>query len=147
MIPSSSAVDSTGRTSVKPWRAQALGVLRLAEHRDVLRQQLRCRVVEVVEVHVRDEHGVDARDDDLGRLGQLHERVAAVVLGVLDRGAGARRVEHRVDEQLPAGELEPQRRVADQAQVHRLARYLHGPRPSRTGPRRALTLLLVAWRP
>ena len=65
---------------------------------------------------------VDARHDDLRRLGQLDERVAAVVLRVLDRRPRARRVEHRVHEQLAAAELEPQRRVADQAQVHLHAR-------------------------
>ncbi len=59
-----------------------------------------------------------ARDDDLRRLGQLHERVAAVVLRVLDRRARPGPVEHRVDEQLQAAELEPQRGVADQAEVH-----------------------------
>ena len=98
--------------------AQALGVLGLAEHRDVLRQQLCCRVVEVVEVHVRDQHGIDPGDHHLGRLRQFDQRIAPVIVRVFNGGTGTGRVEHRVDEQLPAGELEPQRRVADQAQVH-----------------------------
>ena len=108
---------------MKPLRAQPLGVLGLAEQRQVLGQQLGGGGVEVVLVQVRDQRGVDALDDDLGRLRQLDERVAAVVLGVLHRRPRACRVEHRVDEQLAAVDLEPQRRVADQAQVHPAARY------------------------
>ena len=98
--------------------AQPLGVLGLAQDRHVLRQQLGRSVVEVVAVQVRDEHGVDTRDDHLGRLRQLDERVAEVVLGVLDRRARAGRIEHRVDEDLASVDLQPQRRVADQPQVH-----------------------------
>ena len=64
--------------------------------------------------------GVEAGDDRLGRLRELAERAAARVGRVRDGLAGARGVELRVDEQRLARVLDPERRGADQGQLHAL---------------------------
>ena len=99
--------------------AQDALVGRLAEHRDVLREQVDGGLVEVVGVQVGDEHAVQALDEHLGRLGQLAQRVAAVVGRVRHRRAGAGRVEHRVDQHAAPRQLHQQGRVPDQPQPHR----------------------------
>ena len=118
-MPSKSAARSTGRRSVKPWAASASTSSGWQNTGRSLGSSSAAAVVEVVAVQVRDQHRVEPGDHDLGRLGQLDERVAAVVLRPLDGRAGARRIEHRVDEQVAAAELEPHGGVADQAQMHR----------------------------
>ena len=83
----------------------------------------------MVGVQVRDEHGVGLARDRVGRLGQVDERVAAVVGGVGDGRPRAGGVEHRVDEQAAPGELDEQGRVADQPQPHGLHRICTGCAP------------------
>ena len=118
-MPSRSRASSTGRTSLKPRSRSVSDVGRLGEHGAVAGQQRDRGVVEVVLVQVGDEHDLGARGDRLGRLGQLDERVAAVVRRALDRAAGLGRIEHRVDQQAPPGVVELERGVADQAESHR----------------------------
>ena len=60
------------------------------------------------------QHGVDALDDDLGRLGQLDERVARPVRGVLDGRSRARPGRASGPPAGGARDLDQQRRVADQ---------------------------------
>jgi DNA-binding response OmpR family regulator len=83
-------------------------------------------------VQVGDEDELRSRGDLLGRLGELHERVAAVVGRVRDRLAGLGRVEHRVDEQAAPAVVELERRVADEAQSHRCTVSAHDPHPGST---------------
>ena len=116
----------------EPALAQRLGVLRLAQHGRSPLQQRDRGVVEVVGVQVGDEHDLRPRGDLLGRLGQLHQRVAAVVRRVRDRAAGLGGVEHRVDEQAAPAVVELERRVADQAQSHRCTVSAHDPHPGST---------------
>ena len=118
--------------------AQHALVGRLAEQRDVLGQQVDRGLVEVVLVQVGDEHGVEVAHEQVDGLGQLDERVAAVVGRVRDGRPRARGVEHRVDEQAEAVELDDQGGVPDQAKPHGVdsAPNLHGiraPLPYRPG--------------
>ena len=117
-IPSSSSLVADRAHVGEAAVAQDALVGRLAEQRQVLGQQVDGGLVEVVGVQVGDEHGVEAAHEHLGRLRQLAQRVAAVVGRVRHRGAGAGRVEHRIDQHAAAAELDEQRRVPDQPQPH-----------------------------
>ena len=71
---------------------------------------------------VGDKHGVEASHHPLRRKRKPDGRVVDGVRGVLDRRTSARGVEHRVDENPPAGDLQAQRRTANQRDAHRVLR-------------------------
>ena len=116
--PSHASVSATGRAS-SPSSAERLLVLRLAEHRDVARQKLFPACVQVVAVPVRDDHGVEAANDLLGRKRQRNRRVRHLVARLLDRRSRAYVVEHRIHEDPPLGKLHDHRRTANERDAHR----------------------------
>jgi hypothetical protein len=93
-------------------------VLRLAEDGDVAREEPLGGVVEVVLVTMCHEHGVEAANDLLGGKRKLDGRVVDRVRGARDRGPRARRIEHRIDENPPAVELQQERRIAHERDAH-----------------------------
>ena len=118
-------VDLVGNwASLEPQFAQWLLVLGLTEDGKVARQQLSSPAVEVVPVSVRHEDGVEPLDDLLGRKGQRHGGIRNWIRRVGYRWAGSDLVEHRVDEDTTASELEDQGCVADERQPHRCIFYL-----------------------
>ena len=112
----SSVVDDRLRREAE--RAKRLLVLRLAEDRDVAWKELLRPSVEVVAMPVRHEDGVDPANDLLGRERQRHGRVGDLVPRSLDRWPRAHVVEHRVDEDPAARELEDHGRAADESESH-----------------------------
>ena len=98
--------------------AQDALVGRLADQRHVLGQQVDGGLVEVVGVQVGHEHRVEPAHEHLGGLGELAQRVAAVVGRVGHGGPRAGRVEHGIDQHAAAADLDEQRRVSDQPQPH-----------------------------
>ncbi len=97
---------------------QALGVLGLAEDREILGEQCARRGVEVVLVQVGEEHGVDAGDGGLGGSGRSTSGLGRG-FGVSGHGrARAGRIELRIDEQRVTRGRHAQGRGADQGQVH-----------------------------
>jgi hypothetical protein len=97
---------------------ERLLVLRLAEDGEPGGKEVDRRLVEVVAVEVGDEHGVRALDRPGGGDGQGDEGVAPVVRGAAHGGPRLGRVEHRVDEEVAAGQLEDEGGMADQAEPH-----------------------------
>jgi hypothetical protein len=88
-----------GRPGEQPVAAERVLVLRLAEDGHVAGDEPRARLVEMVLVQVRDDHGVQSADDLLGGHRQRHERVRNLFRRVFDRRPGAGVVEHRLDEE------------------------------------------------
>jgi hypothetical protein len=80
----------------------------------------------VILVQVRDDDRVDLANDLARRHGQGDERVPARVRRALDRRPSTDVVEHRIDEQTPAADLDPERRMAIERQQH--ARIVGGAR-------------------
>ncbi len=114
-VPVEGVVDRPG---VEPQVAERGLVLRLAEDRQVARQQPHGGVVEMILVPMCHEDRGKPLHDLLRGERQLDGGVADRVGGVLDRGAGARRIEHRIHEQPARRRLQDQRRVAHQGDVH-----------------------------
>jgi hypothetical protein len=114
-VPLERVVD---RARVEGERAKRLLVLGLAEDGHVPRQELLGARVEVVAVAVRDEDGVEPADHLLRRERQRHGGVPDRVRRLLDRRPGARVVEHRVDEDPLAAELEEHGRATHQPEPH-----------------------------
>ena len=106
------------RASVEPELAERLLVLGLAEDRNVARQQLLAARVEMVAVPMRDDHGVEPAHDLLGRKRQRHRRVRDLVARLLDRRSCAHVVEHRIDEDPLARDLDDHGRAANESDAH-----------------------------
>ena len=102
----------------EPVPLQPLDVRRLAQHRHAAGQEPDRRLVEVVGVEVRDDDAVEVAHDVLGRERQPDRRVRHRVGRVADGRARTRLVEHRIDQQPAAAELDEEGRVADERQAH-----------------------------
>jgi hypothetical protein len=98
--------------------AERLLVLRLAEDGYVVREELLTTRVEVIAVAVRDDHGVESAHDLLGRKRQRHSWVPHLRDCALDRRARAGLVQHRIDDDALSPEVENERRVAYERQLH-----------------------------
>ena len=111
-------MSSTAHQGPEPVPLQPLDVRRLAEHRHAARQEPHRRLVEVVGVQVRDDDAVEVAHDVLRR--QRQRTVGfGTGLGVLPMGGRAPcLVEHRVDQQSLAAELDEEGRMADERQAH-----------------------------
>ena len=106
------------RPHVEPDRAEPILVLGLAEDGNVAGQQPLGGLVEVILVTVRHEDGVETGDDLFGREREFDRRVANGVRGLLDRRSGTGRVEHRIDQDPSSHQLQQERRVAYESDVH-----------------------------
>ena len=102
----------------EPVALQPLDVGRLAEHRHAAGQEPDRRLVQMVRVQVRDHDAVEPRTTSSGGSGRRDRRVRDGVGRVADGRARARLVEHRVDQQPLAAELDEEGRMADERQAH-----------------------------
>ena len=94
------------RTRVQPELAKRLLVLGLTEDRHVAWEEPFCGSVQVVAVPVGHEDRIESANDLLRGERQRHGRVRARVAGALDRGTCPGVVEHGIDHETPARQLQ-----------------------------------------
>jgi hypothetical protein len=117
-VPLEAAVGRHRPDVGQPDRLEVLDVLGLAEPHDARIERRHAGGVEMIDVGVGQEHGLDSG----GRLGrghrQLDERIGPLLGGPAHRTARSGGVEHRIDHHAASGVVDQQRGVADQRQAH-----------------------------
>ena len=93
-------------------------VFRLSEENETLRKDVPSRVVEVIEVKMRHDHGVDVKEA-LKRNGEVRRRIPlARHTGVREDRIGVLRRKHRVDHEAHAREFDDGKGAADLLEFH-----------------------------
>ena len=97
-----------------------LEVFGLAEQRQIFRDKLNGRIVPVVAMRMRDQHGLQIVQHFVHGTGQRDQRIVSRLRRILDGRHGSRITQHGIYEQAHTGVFEEQGCVANELKLHYL---------------------------